>query len=225
MIAQPDDLALARLLQLASPALPVGAYSYSQGLEAAIEAGLVHDERSALEWIESVLDLTLATMDAPLFLRLSAAWASGGEAAAREWNDIVLASRESAELRAESVQMGYSLVRLLDELGEAHPFNAWEEVSFPAAYTYWAARCGVSPRDALVGYLWGWAENQAMAAVKAVPLGQSAGQRLLFQLAPRLVDCAARAEAIGDEALANAAPGYALLCATHETQYSRLFRS
>ena len=218
-------LALTRLLQLASPALPVGAYSYSQGLEAAIEARLVTDAPGAQRWIEDVLDLTLGSMEAPVFLRLAAAWDAGDAASARHWNEILLASRESAELRAEMVQMGYSLARLLTELGEAHPFDGWDEISFTAAYAWWAARSGIPHDAALTAYLWSWAENQVMAAVKTVPLGQSAGQRLLLALGPVVAACASRAATLGDDELGNLAPGLALLSAQHETQYSRLFRS
>jgi urease accessory protein len=220
-----DDLALAKLLQLASPALPVGAYSYSQGLEAAIASGVVKDADSTLKWIEDVLRLSIATMEAPLFLRLCKAWRQDDIPEAQRWNELLLASRESAELRAETVQMGYSLARLLGELGEAHPFDAWDEVSFPAAFTFCAMRWRIQPHAALVGYLWSWAENQTVAAMKAVPLGQAAGQRLLSALSPQLVECAARAADIADGELSNMAPGLALASTQHETQYSRLFRS
>lgn len=220
-----DNLALAKLLQLASPALPVGAYSYSQGLEAAIDSGVVNDEGSARSWIEDVLRLSIGTMEAPLFLRLCKAWRSDELAQAQRWNELFFASRESAELRAETAQMGYSLVQLLGALREAHPFDTWDEVSFPAAFTFSAMRWGIEPQAALLGYVWSWAENQAVAAMKAVPLGQAAGQRLLSALGPQLVDCAARAAEIADDQLSNMAPGLALMSARHETQYSRLFRS
>jgi urease accessory protein len=219
------QVTLTRLLQLASPALPVGAYSYSQGLESAIEAGIVRDAKSAHGWIADVLALSVAKMEAPVFLRLYAAWQTNDEAAAREWNDILLASRESAELRAETAQLGYSLARLLMELGEAHPFERWDEISYAAAHAWWAARSAIEPAAAVTAYLWSWAENQVLAAVKAVPLGQSAGQRMLAALGPVIATHAAAAESMSDEDLGNFAPGLALLSAQHETQYSRLFRS
>lgn len=218
-------LALARLLQLASPALPVGAYSYSQGLEAAVEAGIVKDEAGTLTWIDHVLQLSVATMDAPLFMRLCSAWRDDDVQAAHRWNELFLASRESAELRAETVQMGYSLVQLLTDLGEPHELGDWAEVAFLPAFTYVAMRWGIDEQAALVAYLWSWAENQVIAAMKIVPLGQTAGQRLLRALGPRIADHAARAAEIGDEQLGNMAPGLALLSSQHETQYSRLFRS
>ena len=222
---RPIDIALARLLQLASPALPVGAYSYSQALEAAIDAGIVRDAASAQRWIGDVLELTVARMEAPLLLRLCEAWRAGDATAAARWNALFLAGRESAELRAESAQMGYSLARLLAELGESGGPRQWEEVSFPAAFAYAVACWNIEPDKALVAYLWAWADNQVMAAVKAVPLGQTDGQRMLLALGEQVSEVAARAAALDDEALGNFAPGLAVLSARHETQYSRLFRS
>jgi len=219
------DIALARLLQLASPALPVGAYSYSQGIEAAVEAGIVRDAAGARRWIEDVLELSVARMEAPLLLRLIDAWRAGDAARAERWNGVFLASREAAELRAETVQMGYSLARLLAELGEGDGLPQWEEISFPAAFAHAAARWDIEPERALTAYLWSWAENQVMAAVKTVPLGQTDGQRMLLALGDKVAQAAVRAAGIEDEALGNFAPGLALLSARHETQYSRLFRS
>jgi urease accessory protein len=218
-------LMLTRLLQLASPALPVGAYSYSQGLEAAIEAKIVRDEATALAWIEDVLELTVARMEAPVFLRVHAAWKSGDDAMAAHWNALFLASRETAELRAETVQMGHSLARLFTELGREHPFGSWEEVSMPAAFAWWADRCGIDAASALIAYVWSWTENQVMAAVKAVPLGQSAGQRVLFALGSVIARIGERAPDVDDDVLGNFAPAFAILSSQHETQYSRLFRS
>jgi urease accessory protein len=224
-VKQNPQLELVRLLQLASPALPVGAYSYSQGLEAAIEARVVCHAESAQRWIEDVLVLSIASMDAPVFLRLYNAWERTDEASARHWNDILLATRESAELRGETVQMGYSLARLMTELGEEHPFESWDEISYTAAHAWWAARHGIERTSALTAYMWSWAENQVLAAVKAIPLGQSAGQRILGALGAHVARYAEAAEALTDEDLGNFAPGLALFSAQHETQYSRLFRS
>jgi len=213
---------LARLLQLASPMLPVGAYSYSQGLEAAIEAGAVRDATSARAWIGDVLEFSVARMEAPVFLRLASAWRAGDLEAASRWNAFFLASRETAELRAETAQMGYSLARLLADLGIETPL---EEPSFPAAFARAVAAWDIDRGEALVAYLWAWIENQAMAAVKAVPLGQTEGQKMLLALGQRLEALAARAGAMGDDDLGNFAPGLAILSSRHETQYTRLFRS
>ena len=224
------DLALARLLQLASPVLPVGAYSYSQGLEAAVEAGVVHDCASAGVWIGDALALSLAKFEAPAWWRMHAAWLAGDYSAVRDLDGWFRATRETAELRAETLQMGYSLRRLCVELGEFEDapiaeLQIMEEVAFPTAFTFAVAQWGIPARDALIAYLWSWLENQVMAALKAVPLGQTDGQRLLLRLGASLALIAHEAMAADDSMLANFAPGLAIASCRHETQYSRLFRS
>jgi len=205
---------LAKLLQLASPTLPVGAYSYSGGLEAACEEGIVTDAASAERWIGDVLEFSMARMEAPLLFRMMKD---------PKWNEVFLASRESAELRAETVQMGYSLNRLFKDLGLGEV--PVDEPSFPAAFAYAAAKWKIEPEAALQAYLWAWIENQVMAAVKSVPLGQTDGQRILLSLGERIFSCVERAMSMTDQDLGNFAPNLALLSARHETQYSRLFRS
>jgi urease accessory protein len=209
---------LARLLQLASPALPVGAYSYSGGLEAAVEAGIVHDAASAERWIGDVLDHAMARMEAPVLWRMMRE-----PDRIEEWNEFFLASRETAELRAETVQMGYSLARLLDDLGAGK--IGIDEPSFPAAFAFAVTAWKIDPAAALQAYLWAWLENQAMAALKSVPLGQTEAQRMLLRLGDRLAGIARDVAALEDDELANFTPGLAILSSRHETQYSRLFRS
>jgi urease accessory protein len=211
-------MSLARLLQLASPSLPVGAYSYSQGLEAAAEAGIVTDAASAERWIGDALELSLARMEIPVLWRMI-----HDPAAAQHWNSVLLASRETAELRAETTQMGYSLDSLLNELGAGTA--ALDEPAYPAAYAHAVRAWGIEPRAALQGYAWAWLESQVMAAVRALPLGQTEGQRMLLNLGNRLPEILERAVSLADDELANLAPGLAFLSARHETQYSRLFRS
>ena len=225
-----SDRRLVRLLQLASPTLPVGAYSYSQGLESAVEAGIVQDARSAEAWIAGLLEHSMARMEAPVFLRLTDAWQRDDTQAVGDWNTLLLASRETAELRAETAQMGYSLARLLIDIGDLDErslaaLRALEECTFATVFALATARWGISRADALLAYLWAWLENQVMAAVKSVPLGQTDGQRLLHAIGGRLDDIAARAAALDDDDLGSFVPGLALLSSRHETQYSRLFRS
>ena len=225
-----SDLALARLLQLASPALPVGAYSYSQGLEAAVEAGIVRDAPSAQAWIGDVLAYSVARLEAPLWWRLHAAWSAGNGARVAHWNELFCCTRECAELRAETLQMGYSLQRLLLEIGAFDAstqarLRGVADITFPAAYTCAVAHWEIPARSALIAYLWAWLENQVMAALKSVPLGQTDGQRLLLELAALLPGISDEAAACADADLRNYAPGLAILGSRHETQYSRLFRS
>ena len=200
-------MSLARLLQLASPTLPVGAYSYSQGLESAIEAGIVKDADTAREWISDVLELSVARLEAQV-LRAQIAHPS------QALNDFFVATRETAELRAETLQMGASLAKLFDEVSIENP-------AYPTAFALAVRRWEIDPGQAVVAYLWSWLENQVMAAVKAVPLGQTAGQKILLELGARLESI----PELPEESWSNFAPGLAHLSSMHETQYSRLFRS
>lgn len=223
--------ALPRLLQLASPALPVGAYTYSQGLEWAVECGDVKDEASAGRWIADLLRHAIGRFEAPLVAALMRAWAANDSAEVARLNAEFLASRESAELRAETVQMGFSLRRLIADLREealapvATTLQPLPELAFPTAWSGIAQVWGIPPADAVQAYLWSWAENQVMAALKAVPLGQAAGQRLLATLGAQLPALAEQALHLPESAWANLTPAFAITSARHETQYSRLFRS
>ncbi len=224
------SLPLIRLLQLASPALPVGAYSYSQGLEAACEAEIVRDKESARQWISDVLQFNIATMEAPIVARLYRAWQLEDLKSAVYWNQYFLASRETMELRAETEQMGYSLAKLLVDGKFCDPVQVTtladlQPKGFPAAFSFAAASFSVPLDEALTAYLWSWLENQVIGAVKLIPLGQVAGQSLLFELGQDLPRIVERALSLADEELCNFSPGLAILSGQHETQYSRLFRS
>jgi urease accessory protein len=227
--------ALLRLLHLASPSLPVGAYSYSQGLESAIEARIVSDETSALAWIADTLKFAVARLEAPVFCRLYRAWVADDMDAVKHWSEFFLASRDTAEFRAETVQMGYSLAKLLAELLPGHRFAgsladaaknaATAGLPYPAAM---AAACVMldTPLEAsLHATLFSWAENQVLAALKGVPLGQMAGQRMLLKLEDAVVGAARVALSLDDADISNWTPGLSLLSMRHETQYSRIFRS
>ena len=227
----PASLQLVRLLQLASPALPVGAYTYSQGLEWAVESGVIRDEASAGRWIADLLGHGIGRYEAPLVAALMSAWTAGKHPEIRRLNAEFLASRESFELRAETVQMGFSLRRLIRDLRDerlacvAEQLETLPEVAFPVAWSGVAAQWGIPIDAALTAYLWSWAENQVMAALKAVPLGQASGQRLLAGLGSQIPAIAADARVRPEAAWSNLAPAFAIACARHETQYSRLFRS
>jgi urease accessory protein len=221
------DAALLRLLQLASPALPVGAYAYSQGLEYAVEVGWVSDEASAQAWIRGVLGDVLAWTDLALLVRLHAAWAAGDAALAAEWNARLHALRETAELRAEDHQLGSSLARVLHDLGIAAAGD-WLDARpacFATLFGLAATEWGIAPRVALLGYAWAWVENQVAAAIKLVPLGQAAGQRVLSALQPALADSVDLALAVGDVDVGRSMPGMVMASVKHARMYSRLFRS
>jgi urease accessory protein len=225
-----DLLGLTRLLQLASPTLPVGAYSYSGGLESAIEDGIVTDARTAQAWIRDVLEFSVGSFEAPLLSRMLAALDEDDYAQLARWNTLFRSGRETAELRTETLQMGHALVTLLKDLPfcseqEIEKLRGIGELTYPAVYAFAAHYMQVDRSAALVGYLWSWLENQVMAALKAVPLGQSAGQRMLASIGADLPQIAQRASQLDDDELTNFAPGLAIASSRHETQYSRLFRS
>lgn len=218
---------LAQLLRLTSPMLPVGAYSYSQGLEWAVEEGAVRDEQTALRWIGDALAFNIGSLEAPVWRRLYQVWSKGDAETARHWNERFLALRETAELRSETVQMGGALKLVLKATGEidSGPLDRIEQLAFPTAFSFAAHGLGVPMQEGLIGYLWAWGENQVSAAMKLVPLGQSSGQRILAKLIGLLPGIAARALDGDDDALSNFAPGLAIASSRHETQYTRLFRS
>ena len=222
-----NPTALPRLLQLCSPALPVGAYAYSQGLESAVEQGWVHDEASAGAWILGLLNHTMRLLDLPVFARLYGAWDVEDADAARRWNARLYASREAAELQREDQHLGAALARLLSDLGleKAEPWRNAPRVCFATLFSLAAVQWEIPLPEAATGYAWTWTENQVVAATRLIPLGQTASQRLLVAAGPVIAAAAADSLILPDEDIGGAAPGLALAGALHETQYSRLFRS
>jgi len=223
---------LLQILWLASPTLPVGGFSYSEGLEAAVEAGLVSDEASAARWLIDQLYLALARSDLPVVAQAIPAWQSGDLARIRQLNDWVLQTRETHEFRLQTEQMGRSLLewaRQLGELGtgvfEQLDSAALQPPTYPVAMACAAASLNADVHDSLVGFAFGWAENMVQAAIKSVPLGQSAGQRMLGRLALEIPTAVAHAMSLSDDERQAFTPLLAIHSARHETQYSRLFRS
>ncbi len=226
----PTPAALLQLLWLASPALPVGGFSYSEGLEAAVEAGSVHDETSAQRWLLDQLHLGLGRSELPLLAQAIAAWAAHDDARIAALNEWALATRETSELRRQCEQMGRSMRDWLRQrapddarlptLARLVPAPAW-----PIAFALAAAQSGADVRDALLAFGFGWAENMVQAALKAMSLGQSGGQRILGALSEALPAVVDAALALPDQDRQAFTPMLAILSAQHETQYSRLFRS
>jgi urease accessory protein len=222
--------ALLQLMWLASPALPVGGFSYSEGLEAAVEAGLAASEDAVRRWLLDQLHLSLATADLAVVVRAVPAWQRHDATRLAELNAWVLMTRETAEARLQTEQMGRSMLDWLRQRAtdpaRLATLAALGSPSYPLAWALAAAAVpAVTPADAGLAFAFGWAENLVQAAIKAVPLGQSAGQRILGALAAELPDAVARAESLPDSARQAYTPGLAILGARHETQYSRLFRS
>jgi urease accessory protein len=223
--AAASALPLLRLLWLSSPALPIGAYAYSRGLEQAAARGWVHDEASLERWLSGVLRRQLATLDAPVMLRVSRAATRQDVAGIASWNEFLLAHRESREFALEDTQLGASLARLLRELAGPVAGLLPERPAHATVFGLAAAHYAIAEQAALGAYLFSFAENQITAALKCLSLGQTAGQRLLSRLVEGLGALAQEAWERSDAELGSFAPGLALASALHETQYTRLFRS
>lgn len=223
---------LLHTLWLASPALPVGGFSYSEGLEAAVDAELVHDEASAANWLADQLKLSLARSDLAVAAQAIPAWRADDLARIRALNEWVLATRETQEFRLQTEQMGRSLQAWAQSLGalggdvlQRLQAADLQPPAYPVAMACAAAASDAALADSLAGFAFGWAENMVQAAIKSVPLGQSAGQRMLARLVADIPEAVAHAISLGDDDRQAFTPLLAILSARHETQYSRLFRS
>ena len=223
---------LLQLIWLASPALPVGGFSYSEGLEAAIDHGLVRDEASCTQWLLDQLLLTQARGDMAAMAQAVPAWQALDTERLRALNAWVLATRESSEMRLQTEQMGRSLLEWLRNLQahcpatpEALQYLAALPPTYPLAYALALSVTQAPLEQALQAYAFGWAENMTQAALKAVPLGQSSGQRMLAALAHTIPEAVQTARSLTDDTRQAFSPMLAILSSRHETQYSRLFRS
>jgi urease accessory protein len=220
-------MALVRLLHLVSPSLPVGAFTYSQGIEWAVEQGWLTDARGTELWLMDQLELGLTPLDLPLAARMMSAVADADRDALEHWIDRLLAGRETSELRAEERQRGRALADLLCAWGlaDAAAWRASLARSQTAGFAFAAVRWDIPARDALAGLAFGWAENLTLAAVKLVPLGQTDGQRLLARLAGEIPAAVELALGLGDDDIGTSSQGLAIASSRHERQYTRLFRS
>jgi urease accessory protein len=221
-ITDPDLLGL---IWLASPALPIGGFSYSEGLEAAVDQGFVRDEQTAAAWLVEQLHLALSRSDLAVMAQAIAAWRACDEPRIAQLNAWVLQTRETAELRQQAEQMGRSMVEWLKSVQPEQAARVREPLTYPVACALAVSGTGAPARQALLTLAFGWAENMMQAAIKSVPLGQSAGQRILQRLAAEIPSAVDNALALGDDQRQAFSPMLAILSAQHETQYSRLFRS
>lgn len=212
------------LLRLVSPALPVGAFAYSRGLEGAVSAGLVSDEASAGDWITGVLEHVLCPLEGALLVRMHAAWQLDDLPRVRALSLQLRAFRESGELLFEDEQMGSALARMLRGVGVLVP-DSVPQPGYTCMFALAAARWAIPAPEALAGFFWAFAEGQVGAGLRLLPIGQSAGQRILERALPVIERCVPRALALDDDQIGSFAPGLARCSARHETQYSRLFRS
>ena len=226
MTVTPDEFA--RALHLASPALPIGAFSYSQGLETAVHLRLVKDEQTALTWIAGGFTEIIGLCDAPVMISIYRDCRTGSAPRLEEMNFWYIASRESLELRRETEQMGWSLLHLANTLGwikPQAPINRVSVVAFPTAFAAAAVALDLSETTALTAFCFGWLESQVAAAMKLVPLGQSTGHRILSKCRTDISAVINLALSITPEEISSFAPQLGILSGRHEGQYTRLFRS
>jgi len=224
-----QDASLMQLMWLASPALPIGGFSYSEVLEAAVDSGCVSTEAQANLWLQAQLQLSLARSDLPVVAQAVSAWRLQDSETIGWLNAWVLQTRESQELRTQTEQMGRSLLEWLRNHTTATRHDiallAAMDPCYPVAFALAAASTEAPVRACLLAYAFGWAENMTQAALKSVPLGQSAGQRILSALTARIPEVVDQALALAPGAQQSFSPMLAILSAQHEVQYSRLFRS
>ena len=221
-----DDLALTRLLQLISPSLPIGGYTWSQGIEWAVETGWIADADDLREWLEGLLESNLRFLELPLLRRMLEAWAGRDTAGLARLNDRLVASRETRELRLEEESRARAFCDLLQALQpDAREHRELLRRSQLAGFSFACQRWGIDYDRAGQGYAMSWLENLVLAAVKIIPLGQTAGQRVIFDLGARIPAIVAAAGAVEDDEIGASAMAMAIASANHEIQYTRLFRS
>ncbi len=214
---------LLKLLQITSPSLPVGSYSYSQGLEWSVEAGWISNRRSFQQWVSEQLDGTMAQQELPLLLRIYHALSIDNHTDVTQWDKQAIAVRETSELRNEDTQRARALWTLLKNIGFQRPQAETESQLSP--FAYFCLQEGISANDTLYGYTYSWLDNQVTAGIKLVPLGQSDGQTILYELGNSIQQAVDTALSVSDENIGYSSPALAMASCCHETQYCRLFRS
>ncbi len=223
-----NDSALLYLLQLASPGLPVGAYSYSEGLEALVDNGVINNKDNLWYWIEQELRYGAIRLEVAVMLRSHQNFCGGDIEALKAWNAWLSAARETEELRQQSWQMGHSLLKLLVDL-QPQLQSVASAVGSPCNYAVVfgiaAAHWQIDSHAAILGYLHSWSANLISAGVKLIPLGQTAGQQLLLGLRDLLIEVTEEVLTLKDDDLSSCGWGLALASMAHQTQYTRLFRS
>jgi len=228
----PDtDLAGLRLLQLISPTLPIGAFTYSQGLEWVVECGWIRDEQDTRRWLQSVLNDSLQYLELPVLARLYKAVNTNDSEQFQYWSQWLYANRETSELRDEEKQRARALFAVLVNLPDSHHWpelDSWRTsllYSPLAGYALAASHWHIALNDLLQGYTWSWLENTVAASIKLVPLGQTAGQRLLYELSMEIGEIVDHAITLDENDIGASTPALAIASSLHETQYCRLFRS
>ena len=224
---QQSKISMLQLWRLISPALPVGAYAYSQGFEYAIDSGMVSENKTCQQWIEGIISNSIAYLDLPLVKRFYNAWENNNSLAIEYWSDYLKASRETKEFLLEDQQVGQSLARLLTSL-EIKKAESWQNnlnCNYPLMFALAGQQWKIPLEELLLGYVWAWCENQIAVAMKTIPLGQTHGQQLIQSLMPAMNQATKIAMELEDEEIGRTSPMQIMASGLHEQQYSRLFRS
>lgn len=221
---------LLNVLRLSSQSLPTGAFSYSQGMEWLVDTRRINDESSVYEWIASILHGPYVNYELPILRELFEAWSIVDHKTIKILNQDYLNSRETSEIQKETLQMGYALREIIHKMNiasdEATEFlTQIDQLTFVTGFSFCSYRIGLSIEEVLMSHVWSFIENQILVAIKAVPLGQSAGQRLLNRIIPLGDSAVSRSMEVSSDNWANFSPLQAISSSKHETQYSRLFRS
>ena len=221
-----NNLALLQLLRLCSPTLPIGSYAYSQGLETACHNEYVTDQDTLFDWIRGLLSHSIQNLDIPVFSRLYDAHTSNNQKDINEWNNYILASRETSELLLEDTQMGGALARLLISLGITES-TLWKKqpCSLLTTFSLACAAWNIDKTVATHGLVWTWCENQVSIGIKLIPLGQTQGQIILSQLMTEIESAVKHGLQVDDANIGSSCPGAIIASMQHEQQYTRLFRS
>ena len=222
-----DTVARMRLQQLVSPGLPIGAFTYSQGLEWAVDNGWVGDAQELQEWIKDAMQTGICHLEIPVFRRLYEAYTLDNRAGASGWIEYLLASRETAELRQEEQQRGRAFARLIPDLGcdpEPGTMQQLRQTQL-AGFAWMIGRWDIDPRQAIEAYTWSWLENMTLAGVKLIPLGQTDGQKIMLRLSEQIAPLVQTGLTLDDDEMGFSCTALAIASSMHETQYTRLYRS
>lgn len=227
-ITMPTEmLPLFRLLQLVSPSLPTGGFTYSQGLEWAVDCGWVHDRQSLIDWLQSILHSGFVELELPLLKRLYTAAQEQDLEIFLHWSEFALASRETKELRLEEMNRGRAMAKIVQDLDhtiDSQWLDAIRQCQL-AGFALAALKWDINLQNAALGYTWSWLENMVMAAVKLIPLGQTSGQQALQYISTHSPEVIKAGLAKNDEEIGGSCPAFSIGSCLHETQYTRLFRS
>ena len=222
-----SDISLIRLMQLCSSTLPIGGFTYSQGLEWTVECEWVQTEDDLQNWLLDLIETNLQYLEMPLLIRMLDACHAKDEQALKRWSDILIAHRETSELRLEEVNRGRAMTRLLVDLN-MEMSSSWQSTlakTQTAGFAFTMVEWQIPVHQAAQGFAWAWLENMVISGVKLIPLGQAAGQRILQALVQPLAIAVEQGMKVGDDDIGSSSPALAYASAKHETQYTRLFRS